>query len=162
MSQDAKVAPFVSRLNSPMEMHLQLLQLTTFQYVQDAGKLVEQEVLKNGPKENRTQSKENQNLDYTNCIQKANNSVQSKEKIALRLPFSLCKKTKHEFLCLGCLDPNHQISNCPSITPNTTPQTRTNFYHPNTKRNGGSNTRYNGGNGRFNCTKNGGNNPRTF
>ena len=54
MTQEVKVARFVSKLNSPLNTHLQALRLTTFADVLDVGRLIEQEV--NNP---RTQNREN-------------------------------------------------------------------------------------------------------
>ena len=54
MTQEVKVARFVSKLNSPLNTRLQALRLTTFADVLDAGRPIEQEV--NNPS---TQNQEN-------------------------------------------------------------------------------------------------------
>ena len=73
MSQEAKVARFVSKLNSPMDTCLQSLRLTTFQDVLDFGRPIEQEILKNGPKENRVQPRDNSKFNYGSCKRRDNN-----------------------------------------------------------------------------------------
>ena len=65
MTQEAKVACFVSKLTSPLDTHLQALRLTTFADVLDAGRLVEQEIAKCS-KDAKPQSKENPNCDSSN------------------------------------------------------------------------------------------------
>ena len=54
MTQEVKVARFVSKLNSPLNTRLQALRLTTFADVLDARQTIEQEV--NNP---RMQNREN-------------------------------------------------------------------------------------------------------
>ena len=44
MTQEVKVACFITSLNSPMDTHMQSLQLTTFADVLEAGKPIEQEL----------------------------------------------------------------------------------------------------------------------
>ena len=44
MTQETKVACFVSKLTPPLDMHLKLLRLTTFVDVLDARRSIEQEV----------------------------------------------------------------------------------------------------------------------
>ena len=51
MTQEAKVARFVSKLNPPMDTRLQSLRLSTFADVLDAGRPVEQEVSKPAAKD---------------------------------------------------------------------------------------------------------------
>ena len=63
-----------------METHLQSLRLITFQDVLDADRPIEQEVLKNCPKENKTQPRENPSFDSTNCKRKVENSIHSKQR----------------------------------------------------------------------------------
>lgn len=55
MTQEAKVACFVSKLNPPMDTRLQSLRLSTFAKVLDAGRSVEQEVGKFAHKEFKPQ-----------------------------------------------------------------------------------------------------------
>ena len=55
MTQEAKVARFVSKLNPPMDTRLQSLRLSTFADVLDAGRPIEQEVNKPATKDLKLQ-----------------------------------------------------------------------------------------------------------
>ena len=140
MAQEEKVARFVSKLNPPMNTRLQALRLTTFADVLDSGRPVEEEVAKPSAKE----SKPNSTREYP----RAENPYRKRDaegpplrvQQKLRLPNHLFEKAKREHLCLRCLDPNHQIRDCPYNAP---PNQRNEDTIPPT--NGGYNQR--GGNG---------------
>ncbi len=114
MNQEAKVARFVSKLNSPMDTRLQSLRLTTFADVLDAGRPVEQEINKNGSKDSKPQpTKENPVREQPNRKREAEAFPQRSMEPKQRLPPHLFEKARRERLCLGCMEPNHQVKDCP-------------------------------------------------
>ena len=118
MTQEVKVARFVSKLNSPLNTRLQALWLTTFIDVLDAGQPIEQEV--NNP---RTQNWENVPQDKRR--REAEQSLQpNPQEQFTRLPPYLNDQARQDNLCLVCLEPGHQDKNCPfsQRTPNQPPQ----------------------------------------
>ena len=77
MTQEAKVARFVSKLNSPMDTCLQLLRLTTFVDVLDARRHMEKEVSKIALKETKPQPpKEKTTREVPNCKREAESQPQ--------------------------------------------------------------------------------------
>ena len=65
MTQEAKVARFVSKLTSILDMRLQALNLTTFADVLDIGRPVEQEIA-SFSKDTKPKSKENPDCNSSN------------------------------------------------------------------------------------------------
>ena len=100
MTQEEKVARFVSKLNPPMNTRLQALRLTTFADVLDSGRPVEEEVAKPSTKETRpNQAKENPRMETPYKKRDAEGPpprTQQKQ----RLPSHLYEKAKRERLCL--------------------------------------------------------------
>ena len=89
MSLDAKVARFVSKLNPPMDMHLQSLRLTTFANVLDAQRLIEQEVSKNPAKNGKPQPKNISKYDQIVCKSGTKNPFPRLSDVNWRLPLHL-------------------------------------------------------------------------
>ena len=90
MTQDAKVARFVSKLTSPLDTPLQALKLTTCADVLDAGRPVEQEIAKCS-KDTKPQSKENPNRNSSNYKQGPDNFIRCPTPPST-LPFHLKEK----------------------------------------------------------------------
>lgn len=123
MTQEEKVARFVSKLNSSMNTHLQALRLTTFADVLDAGRLVEEEVTKIATKDSKpSQSKENLRVEMPLRKREAKRPTPNFPQ-KFRLPSHLFEKAKRERLCLRCLDPDHQIKKCPYSVPTRSEET---------------------------------------
>ena len=101
MTQEDKVACFVSKLTSPPDTRLQALRLTTFADILDVGRLVEQEIAKCS-KDTKPQSKENPNRNSSNRKQGPDNFIRRPTPPST-LPFHLREKAWQEHLCLKCL-----------------------------------------------------------
>ena len=122
MNQDAKVARFVSKLNPPMDTRLQSLRLTTFADVLDAGRPVETELNRGSAKDSKAHTpKENFTRDSNNRKRESDNPSHRPTEARQRLPPHLLEKARQENLCLGCLDPTHQIRHCPYVGAGNTP-----------------------------------------
>ena len=118
MDREAKVARFVSKLNPPLDMHLQSLRLTTFSDVLDAGRPIEQEIAKLTQKEAKTPpSKESAPKEVVSKKRGPESSHPRGPEPRQRLPNHLFEKARREHLCLGCLDPSHHIKDCPYVRP---------------------------------------------
>ena len=105
MTEEAKVARFVSKLASPLDTHIQTLRLTNFADILDAGRPVEQEIAKCS-KDTKPQSKENPNHNSSNHKQGLDNFIRRPTPPS-NLPFHLKEKAWQEHLCLKCLASNH-------------------------------------------------------
>ena len=101
MTQEAKVARFVSKLNHPMDTRLQSLRLSTFADVLDAGRPIEQEVSKPATKDLKFQ----QPKDIQARKREADQPPQRQAEPRQRLPPHLYEKAKREHLCLGMPGP---------------------------------------------------------
>ena len=63
MTQEVKVAHFITGLNPPMDTRMQVLQLTTFVDVLEVGKPLEQEIVQQAKRAPvQTQVKENRSI----------------------------------------------------------------------------------------------------
>ena len=113
MTQEAKVARFVSKLNPPMDTRLQSLRLSTFADVLDAGRPIEQEVDRPTIKDFKPQQPKGiQTHEVPFWKREADHPPQRQPEPRQRLPPHLYEKAKREHLCLECMDPNHQIKDC--------------------------------------------------
>ena len=104
-----------------MDTRLQSLQITTFTDVLDARQPVEQEVSKLAPKENKVHPKENPSYEPAYRKRTAEGNAQKEADTKQRLLLHLQDKARYKYLCLGCLDPGHQIRDCPYNTLDSEP-----------------------------------------
>ena len=109
MTQEIKVARFITGLNYPMNNRMQALRLKTFAEVLEAGKPLEQEIMQQSKRSsNQSQVKDNRrprpdgDFNQTAPIRRDNG-----------LPPHLKEKAMRERLCFLCLDPSHQRQECP-------------------------------------------------
>ena len=69
---------------------------------------MEQEVSKHTPEESKNKPKKSLIFEPVNHKRTAKANTQREAITKQRLPSHLQDKARHEHLCLGCLDPNHQ------------------------------------------------------
>ena len=139
MTQEAKVARFVLKLNAPMDTRLQSLRLSTFAEVLDARRPVEQEVSKPVAKDLKFQPTK----DIQPRKREGDLPTQRQAESKQRLAPHLFDKAIRDCLCLRCMDPTHQVRNCPLTDSSTFPRPRSLPWNgTNTQRN--FNNGYNG------------------
>ena len=109
MNQEEKVARFVSRLNSPLKERLQLLRLTHFADVLDAGKPIEKELNQGKRKAEPAPSRDNKRT-------RAEGDNSDSRQGYTHLPELLRAKALRENLCLKCFEGGHRARFCPATT----------------------------------------------
>ena len=127
-----------------MNTCLQALRLTTFANVLDSGRPVKEEVAKPTSKESKPQQPKENPKSKTPTRKRKAEGPPPRNQPKLWLPNHLFKKAKREHLCLRCLDPDHQIKDCPY----------------NLKSKSGNKGNYQGNNGGYNPRGNEANNRR--
>ena len=110
MTQEVKVARFVSGLQSPFKERLQALRLTTFTDVLEAGKPIEKEL--------NIGSKRKVDTTPARDLKKVKAEGESTLTIQNPLNANLRDKARRERLCYICMDPNHQRKDCPIAPSN--------------------------------------------
>ena len=105
MTQEVKVARFVSGLQSPLKQRLQALRLTTFTDVLEAGKPIERELNTAGNK------RKVESIPTREPAKRKIEGQSSNNPITLNLQ----DKARKERLCFICMDPNHQKRDCPFL-----------------------------------------------
>ena len=111
MTQEVKVARFVSGLHSPLKERLQALRLTTFTDVLEAGKPIEKEL-------NTGSKRKGENIPIRDP-KKGRAEGESLTHIEKPLNINLREKARRERLCYTCMDPGHLSRNCPLLSVNS-------------------------------------------
>ena len=110
MTQEVKVARFVSGLRSPLKERLQALRLTTFTDVLEAGKPIERE-LDNAISKRRSEG----TLYFESKKSKPDGQQQTPGISGNLFTGNLKEKARKEHLCYICMDPSHERRNCPLL-----------------------------------------------
>ena len=110
MTQEVKVARFLSGLHSPLKERLQVLRLTTFTDVMEAGKPAEKEV--------QAITKRRMEISTSKDQKKFKNEPGIATNLSKISNSTLRDKAIRERLCYNCMDPNHQKKDCPLLQTN--------------------------------------------
>ena len=147
MTKESKVARFGSKLNPPLATRLQSIRLTTFAETLDAGRLIEQEFKQTQPyphkdvkpitKETQPTGVAHQKINNREFQNHFNQSKENRKRAAEannqypRLSPHIYEMARQHNLCLACLDPNHQVKNCPTMGNQPNHNVRNEYYNQN-------------------------------